>query len=250
MDGSKETITTKNTIIATGSDSTSFPGLPFDEKIIISSTGALSLPKVPKDLVVIGGGVIGLEMASVYQRMGTNVTVVEFLDEIVPSLDKEVAKAFNKVLTKQGIKILTATKVVSGKNLGTHAEVTIQPVKGGDSQVLKADHVLVATGRKPFTEGLGLDKAGVKVDEKGRVIINDNLETNVPGILAIGDVVRGAMLAHKAEEEGIFAAEKLAGKHPHINYLAIPGVIYTYPEVASVGYTEEELKAKSNSFDI
>ena len=182
-------------------------------------------------------------MASVYQRMGTNVTVVEFLDEIVPSLDKEVAKAFNKVLTKQGIKILTATKVVSGKNLGTHAEVTIQPVKGGDSQVLKADHVLVATGRKPFTEGLGLDKAGVKVDEKGRVIINDNLETNVPGILAIGDVVRGAMLAHKAEEEGIFAAEKLAGKHPHINYLAIPGVIYTYPEVASVGYTEEELKS-------
>lgn len=250
LDGNNETITAKNTIIATGSDATSFPGLPFDEKIIISSTGALSLPKVPKDLVVIGGGVIGLEMASVYQRLGTNVTVVEFLDEIVPSLDKEVAKAFNKVLTKQGIKIMTATKVVSGKNLGTHAEVTIQPVKGGDTQVLKADHVLVATGRRPYTEGLALDKAGVKVDNKGMVIVNDNLETNVPGILAIGDVVRGAMLAHKAEEEGIFAAEKLAGKHPHINYLAIPGVIYTYPEVASVGYTEEELKAKSIIFVI
>lgn len=184
-------------------------------------------------------------MASVYQRLGTNVIVVEFLDEIVPSLDKEVAKAFNKVLTKQGIKIMTGTKVVSGKNLGTHAEVTIQPVKGGDAQVLKADHVLVATGRKAYTQGLGLEKAGVLLDKMGRVIVNDNLETNVAGIMAIGDVVRGPMLAHKAEDEGIFAAEKLAGKHPHINYLAIPGVIYTYPEVASVGYTEEELKEKN-----
>ncbi len=186
-------------------------------------------------------------MASVYQRLGTNVIVVEFLDEIVPSLDKELAKAFNKVLTKQGIKIMTGTKVVSGKNLGTHAEVTIQPVKGGDAQVLKADHVLVATGRKAYTQGLGLEKAGVLLDKMGRVIVNDNLETNVAGIMAIGDVVRGPMLAHKAEDEGIFAAEKLAGKHPHINYLAIPGVIYTYPEVASVGYTEEELKEKSNN---
>lgn len=158
----------------------------------------MSFPKIPKDLVVIGGGVIGLEMASVYQRLGTNVIVVEFLDEICPSLDKELAKAFNKVLTKQGIKILTGHKVTGGKNHGTYAEINIQPVKGGDSQVLKADHVLVATGRRPFTEGLGLDKAGIKVDERGRVIVNDNLETNVSGILAIGDVVRGAMLAHKA----------------------------------------------------
>lgn len=189
-------------------------------------------------------------MASVYQRFGTNVTVVEYLDEIVPSLDKEIARTFNKILTKQGIKILTSHKVTGGKNHGTYGEVTIEPVKGGEKQVLKADHILVATGRKPHTEKLGLDRAGVKVDEKGRVIVNDSLETNVPGILAIGDVVRGAMLAHKAEEEGIFAAEYLAGKHPHINYNAIPGVIYTYPEVASVGYTEEELKAKSKSLSI
>jgi dihydrolipoamide dehydrogenase len=196
--------------------------------------------------VVIGGGVIGLEMASVYQRFGTKVIVVEYLDEIVPSLDKEIAKTFNKILTKQGIKILTSHKVVGGKNHGTYGEVTIEPVKGGERQVLKADHILVSTGRKPHTDKLGLDRAGIKVDEKGRVIVNDHLETNVPGILAIGDVVRGAMLAHKAEEEGIFAAEYLAGKHPHINYNAIPGVIYTHPEVASVGYTEEELKAKSN----
>lgn len=161
---------------------------------------------------MIGGGVIGLEMASVYQRFGTNVVVVEFLDEIVPSLDKEIAKTFNKILTKQGVKILTSHKVVGGKNHGTYGEVTIEPVKGGEQQVLKADHILIATGRKPHTEKLGLDRAGIKVDERGRVIVNEHLETNVPGILAIGDVVRGAMLAHKAEEEGIFAAEYLAGK--------------------------------------
>jgi dihydrolipoamide dehydrogenase len=184
-------------------------------------------------------------MASVYQRFGTNVVVIEYLDEIVPSLDKEIARTFNKILTKQGIKILTSHKVIGGKNHGTYGEVTIEPVKGGEKQVLKADHILVATGRRPHTDKLGLDRAGVKVDEKGRVVVNDHLETSVPGILAIGDVVRGAMLAHKAEEEGIFAAEYLAGKHPHINYNAIPGVIYTHPEVASVGYTEEELQAKS-----
>ena len=239
LDGNKETITAKNTIIATGSEPTPFPNLPFDEKIIISSTGALSLPKIPKDLIVIGGGVIGLEMASVYQRFGTNVTVVEFMDEIVPSLDKEIAKTFHKILTKQGVKILTSHKVLGGKNNGDHAEIRIQPVKGGDEIVLKGDHVLVATGRRPHTDKLAVEKAGVKVDDRGRVVVNDNLETNVDCIHAIGDVVRGAMLAHKAEEEGIFVAEKLAGKHPHINYLAIPGVIYTYPEVASVGYTEE-----------
>ncbi len=177
-------------------------------------------------------------MASVYSRMGTNVTVIEFLDDIVPSVDKEIAKAFSKSLTKQGIKIFTSHKVLGGKNHGTHVEITYQPVKGGDSITISADHVLVATGRKPYTEGLGLEKAGVKADKAGRVIVNESLETSVPGILAIGDVVRGAMLAHKAEEEGIFAVEKLAGKHPHINYQAIPGVIYTHPEVASVGYTE------------
>ena len=219
--------------------------MPFDEKIIVSSTGALALPKVPKDLIVIGGGVIGLEMGSVYARFGTNVTVVEYLDEIVPSLDKEVAKNFNKILAKQGIKILTSHKVVSGKNHGTYGEVTIEPVKGGEQQILKADHILVATGRKPHTDKLNANKAGVKLDERGRVIVGDTLQTNVPHIYGIGDVVRGAMLAHKAEEEGIFAVEHITGKHPHINYNAIPGVIYTHPEVASVGYTEEELKAKS-----
>lgn len=180
--------------------------------MIISSTGALSLPAVPKDLVVIGGGVIGLEMASVYQRFGTNVTVVEYLDEIVPSLDKEIARTFNKILTKQGVKILTSHKVVSGKNHGTYGEVTIEPVKGGEQRVLKADHILVATGRKPHTEKLGLDRAGVKVDERGRVIVGDHLETSASNIFAIGDVVRGAMLAHKAEEEGIFVAEHICGK--------------------------------------
>ena len=187
-------------------------------------------------------------MGSVYARFGTNVTVVEYLDEIVPSLDKEVAKSFNKILTKQGIKIMTSHKVVSGKNHGTYGEVTIEPVKGGPQQVLKADHILVATGRKPHTDNLNANKAGVKLDERGRVIVGDTLQTNVPHIYGIGDVVRGAMLAHKAEEEGIFAVEHMTGKHPHINYNAIPGVIYTYPEVASVGYTEEELKAKSNFF--
>ena len=228
-DGKSETVEAKSTIIATGSEPTTFPNLPFDEKIVISSTGALSLPKVPKDLLVIGGGVIGLEMASVYQRFGSNVTVVEFFDEIVPSLDKELAKAFHKVLTKQGVKILTSHKVISGANHGTYGELVIEPVKGGDRQTLKGDHILVSTGRRPFTDKLGLDKAGVHVDEKGRVVVNERLETNVKNIMAIGDVVRGPMLAHKAEDEGIFAAEVLTGKHPHINYLAIPNVIYTYP---------------------
>lgn len=160
-------------------------------------------------------------------------------------MDRELAKAFHKVLLKQGMKILTSHKVISGKNLGNSAEVTIEPVKGGEKQVLKCDHVLVSTGRKPHTDGLGLDKAGVKMDNRGRVEVNDNLQTNVSNIYAIGDVVKGPMLAHKAEEEGIYVAELLAGKHPHINYHAIPSVIYTHPEVATVGYTEEELKEKS-----
>lgn len=187
-------------------------------------------------------------MGSVYARFGTNVTVVEYLDEIVPSLDKEVAKNFNKILTKQGLKIMTSHKVISGKNNGTYGEVTIEPVKGGERITLKADHILVSTGRKPHTDKLNLDKAGVKLDDKGRVFVNDTLQTSAPHIYGIGDVVRGAMLAHKAEEEGIFAVEHMANQHPHINYNAIPSVIYTYPEVAVVGYTEEELKAKSTHF--
>lgn len=241
-DGKSETISAKNTIIATGSDPSTFPGLPFDEKVVISSTGALSLPKIPKDLVVIGGGVIGLELGSVYQRFGTNVTVVEFLDEICPALDKEVAKSFHKILTKQGIKIITSHKVLSGKNHGTHGEITIEPVKGGDKITLTADHILVSTGRKPHTDQLCADKAGVKIDERGRVVVDDHLRTNIPNIYAIGDVVRGPMLAHKAEDEGIFVAESIANKPCHINYNAIPSVVYTYPEVAVAGFTEEQLK--------
>lgn len=202
------------------------------------------LPKVPKDLIIIGGGVIGLELGSVYQRLGTQVTVVEFLDEICPSLDKEVAKSFNKILTKQGIKIMTSHKVVSGKNHGTHGEITIEPVKGGAPITLSADHILVSTGRKPHTFNLCADKAGVKLDAKGMIIVDDHLRTNVPNIYGIGDVVRGPMLAHKAEDEGVYVAESIAGKPCHINYNAIPSVVYTYPEVAVVGYTEEQLKEK------
>lgn len=249
-DGSKESVKADKIIIATGSDANAFPGLPFDEKVIISSTGALSLPKIPKELIVVGGGVIGLELGSVYQRMGTKVTVIEYLDEICPTLDAEIAKSFNKILTKQGIKIMTSHKVVSGKNHGTHGEITIEPVKGGDQVTLSADHILISTGRKPHTSNLNLDKAGVKMDNKGRVDVDDHLRTNVPNIYAIGDVVRGAMLAHKAEDEGVFVAEHISGKPCHINYNAIPGVIYTYPEVASVGATEEELKAKGTRFVI
>jgi dihydrolipoamide dehydrogenase len=216
--------------------------MPFDEKIIISSTGALALQQIPKELVVVGGGVIGLELGSVYTRLGTKVTVVEFLDQICPSLDLEIATALNKILTKQGMKILTSHKVLSGKVSGNGVEVTIEPVKGGDKQVLKADHVLVSTGRRPYTEGLGLKEVGVNVSNRGIIEINDHFQTNIPNIYAIGDVVRGPMLAHKAEEEGIACVENIVGKGGHVNYNAIPGVIYTHPEVASVGKTEEELK--------
>jgi dihydrolipoamide dehydrogenase len=229
-------------VIATGSEATAFPGLPFDEKVIISSTGALSLPKIPSSLIVVGGGVIGLELGSVYQRLGTKVTVVEYQDEICPSLDLEVAKTLHKILVKQGIIIHTSHKVLSGTNNGTVGEIVVEPLKGGEKQTLKADHILIATGRKPNTEKLLVEAAGVKLDEKGRVAVDEQLRTNVSNIWGIGDVVRGPMLAHKAEEEGIFVAEQIAGKPCHINYNALPAVIYTYPEVATVGHSEEDLK--------
>ncbi|KAM3146842.1 dihydrolipoamide dehydrogenase precursor [Paramecium bursaria] len=241
-DGSKETVQSKNTIIATGSEPSPFPGLDFDEKIIISSTGALALQKVPKKLLVIGGGVIGVEMASVYQRLGTEVTVVEFLDNICGNIDLEISKSFQKILTKQGIKFLLSHKVISGKNLGTSAQLTIEPVKGGDKITLEADHVLVSTGRRPFTQNLGAKEIGVEIDNKGRIVTKGHFKTSVEGVYAIGDVIDGPMLAHKAEEEGIALAEQLAGKVGHVNYDAIPGVIYTHPEVATVGKSEEELK--------
>lgn len=193
-----------------------------------------------------GGGVIGLELGSVYQRMGTKVTVVEFLDQICAIADLELAGMFSKILTKQGMKIMTSHKVVSGKNNGKNGEIVIEPVKGGSQQTLTADHILISTGRRPFTAGLGTSEVGIKLDKRGFVEINDNFQTSLPNVYAIGDVVRGAMLAHKAEEEGIACVENIAGKHGHVNYNAIPSVIYTHPEFAWVGKTEEELKKESN----
>ncbi|ATU93503.1 dihydrolipoyl dehydrogenase [Phyllobacterium zundukense] len=244
-DGSVQEIETKNIVIATGSDVAGIPGVnvDFDEKIIVSSTGALEFAKVPEHLVVVGGGVIGLELGSVWSRLGSKVTVVEFLDKILGPMDGDVSRQFQRMLEKQGIEFKMGAKVTGVEKSGKGAKVTFEPVKGGDAEVIDADVVLVSTGRKPYTDGLGLKEAGVAVDDRGRVAINDHWQTNVPGIYAIGDVVEGAMLAHKAEDEGIAVAEILAGQVGHVNYDAIPSVVYTQPEVASVGKTEEELKA-------
>jgi dihydrolipoamide dehydrogenase len=243
-DGSKTTLETKSIVIATGSDVASPPGVPiaYDEKVIVSSTGALDLEKVPAKLIVIGGGVIGLELGSVWRRLGSEVTVIEFLDRILPGMDDEVAKQFLRIQQKQGIAFKLSSKVTAVEKAGAGAKVTFEPVAGGASDTMEADIVLVATGRRPYTDGLGLAEAGVAM-ERGRVTIDDHFATNVPGIYAIGDVVRGPMLAHKAEDEGVAVAEILAGQKPHINYDCIPGVVYTWPEVASIGKTEEELKA-------
>lgn len=243
--GKSQDVETKNIVIATGSDVAGIPGVDvaFDEKVIVSSTGALELPKVPKNLVVVGGGVIGLELGSVWQRLGANVTVVEYLDTILAGMDGDVSKQFKKMLEKQGMVFKTGARVTGVAKGKSGAEVTFEPAKGGDAETLKADVVLVATGRKPYTENLGLEDAGVALDERGRVAIDAHWQTNVPGIFAIGDVVVGPMLAHKAEDEGMAVAEFMAGQKPHVNYVVIPGVVYTEPEVASVGKTEEELKA-------
>ena len=244
-DGKVQEIEARNIVIATGSDVAGIPGVDvaFDEKIIISSTGALELDAVPEHLIVVGGGVIGLELGSVWARLGAKVTVVEFLDKILGPMDGEVSKQFQRMLEKQGIEFKLGAKVTGVKKTGKGAKVTFEPVKGGDAQTIDANVVLVSTGRKPYTDGVGLKDAGVEVDDRGRVAINDHWQTNVPGIYAIGDVVKGAMLAHKAEDEGIAVAEILAGQAGHVNYDAIPSVVYTQPEVASVGKTEEELKA-------
>lgn len=249
-DGGKQTIDTKNIIIATGSDVANLPGIDIDEKIVVSSTGALSLPKVPKHMVVIGGGVIGLELGSVWKRLGSEVTVVEFMDRITPEMDGEVSKTFARILKKQGFKFKLKSKVTGVKATKAGATVTIEPAAGGKAETVKADVVLVSVGRRPYTDGLGLDKAGVKLTDRGQIDINDHFETNVKGIYAIGDVVRGAMLAHKAEDEGIAVAEIIAGYAGHVNYDAIPGVIYTMPEVASVGKTEEQLKEASVAYNV
>ncbi|MEQ9814521.1 MAG: dihydrolipoyl dehydrogenase [Azospirillaceae bacterium] len=232
----------KHIVIATGSDSMPLKGVELDGKKIVDSTGALSLAKVPETMVVIGGGYIGLEMGSVWQRLGTKVTVVEFLDRIVPGMDGEVSKTMQRVLSKQGMDFKLKTKVTGAKKTKKGVALTVEPAAGGDTETVEADVVLLAIGRKPHTDGLGLEDVGVKLDDRGRVEIDDHYATNVAGIYAIGDVVKGAMLAHKAEEEGVALAELLAGQSGHVNYGAIPGVVYTFPEVASVGRTEEQLK--------
>ena len=233
----------KHIVIATGSEVVALPGITIDEKQIVSSTGALTLPKVPRHLVIIGAGVIGLELGSVWKRLGAEVTVIEYLDRVTPGMDGEISRQFQKTLEKQGLKFKLATKVTAAKPGKNGVELTMEPATGGASETLSADVVLVAVGRRPLTEGLGLEAVGVVKDAKGRIMVDGHFQTNIAGIYAIGDVIAGPMLAHKAEEEGVAVAEMIAGQKPHVNYDAIPNVIYTWPEVASVGKTEEELKA-------
>jgi dihydrolipoamide dehydrogenase len=240
--GGRQTLATKNIVIATGSDVMPLPGITIDEQRIVSSTGALALPEVPNRMIVIGGGYIGLEMGSVWRRLGAEVTVVEFLDRILPGMDGEVATQAQRILTRQGLAFRLGSKVTGAKVTNKGVDVTIEPAKGGAAETLTADVVLVAIGRRPYTDGLGLKEAGVALDERGRVKVDGHFATNVPGIYAIGDVIAGPMLAHKASEEGVALAEILAGQAGHVNYDAIPGVMYTWPEVASVGQTEEQLK--------
>lgn len=249
-DGKTETISTKNIVIATGSDVAGIPGIEvdIDEKIIVSSTGALELTKVPEHLVVVGGGVIGLEMGSVWSRLGAKVTVVEFLDKILGPMDADVSKTFQRMLGKQGFDFKLSSKVTGVEKSKGGASVTFEPVKGGDAETIEADIVLISTGRRPYTDSLGLDAVGVEV-ERGKVKTDGHWQTNVKGIYAIGDVTQGPMLAHKAEDEGVAVAEVLAGQAGHVNYNVIPGVVYTQPEIASVGKTEEELKAEGIAYN-
>ena len=248
-DGSSEILETKYAIVATGSKPSTLPFITIDKERIITSTEALNLKEIPKHLVVIGGGVIGLELGSVYLRLGSQVTVVEFMDKIIPTMDGSLSKELTKVLKKQGMKFMLSTGVQSVERNGDSVKVTAKDKKGEEVSV-EGDYVLVSVGRKPYTEGLGLENAGVDLDERGRVKVNDHLQTNVANIYAIGDVVKGAMLAHKAEEEGVFVAETLAGQKPHINYNLIPGVVYTWPEVAGVGKTEEQLKEEGAAYKV
>lgn len=251
-DGSVQEIEAKNIIIATGSDVAGIPGVKvdIDEKVILSSTGAIALDKVPGHLVVVGGGVIGLELGSVWARLGAKVTVVEYLDKVLGAMDGEVSKQFQRLLEKQGIVFKLGAKVTGVEKTGKGAKVTFEPVKGGDAETIDADAVLISTGRRPYTDGLGLAEAGVNLDDRGRVAIDGHWRTNVEGIYAIGDVVQGPMLAHKAEDEGIAVAEIIAGQAGHVNFDVIPSVVYTQPEVASVGKTEEELKAAGIEYKI
>ncbi len=246
-DGKATEIGASKTIIATGSKPASLPGIEIDKKRIISSTEALELTEVPSHMVIIGGGVIGLELGSVYARLGAKISVVEFTDSIIGTMDKSLGKELLKVLKKLGFEFYFGHKVTGVSSKGKNVTVTAEDSKG-NTVAIDGDYCLVSVGRKPYTDKLGLDKAGVKVDNRGRVEVDEHLQTNVPGIYAIGDVVKGAMLAHKAEEEGTFVAEVIAGQKPHINYNLIPGVVYTWPEVAAVGFTEEQLKEKGIAY--
>jgi dihydrolipoamide dehydrogenase len=250
-DGKTQMLETKNIIIATGSDVARLPGIEIDEKRIVSSTGALEFPKVPQKLIVVGAGIIGMELGSVWRRLGAEVTVVEFLDHILPGVDSEVAPQFHRIQEKQGITFKLSSKVTAVDTSGKTLKVRIEPAAGGGSaETREADIVLVAIGRVPYSEGLGLDAIGVKRDSRGRVVVDAHYRTSVAGIYAIGDVIAGPMLAHKAEEEGVAAAEILAGQSGHVNYEVIPNVVYTFPEIASVGKTEEELKAAGVGYNV
>ena len=243
-----KTVEAKHIIIATGSESTPIPNVEVDEKQIVTSTGALELSKVPKHLVVIGGGVIGLEMGSVWQRLGAKVTVVEFLDRILPTMDGEVSKQFLRILKKQGMEFKLKSKVTGAKTTKSGVTLSVEPAAGGDAEEIQADVVLVSVGRRPFTQGLGLEDVGVETDKRGFIQVDASYRTNVEGVYAIGDCAPGPMLAHKAEDEGALCAEMIAGQKPHLNYDAIPNIVYTEPEVASIGKTEEELKEAGVEF--
>jgi dihydrolipoamide dehydrogenase len=249
-DGATQTVETKNIVIATGSDVAKLKGVTIDEERIVSSTGALVLPRVPEKLLVVGAGVIGLELGSVWRRLGAEVTVVEFFDRIVPGVDLEVAKQFQRILQRQGMTFKLASKVTGIDASGPRLKASVEPVAGGAAETIEADVALIAIGRVPYIEGLGLDTAGVALDERGRVITDAHFATNVAGIYAIGDAIAGPMLAHKAEDEGVAVAEILAGRAGHVNYDVIPNVVYTYPELASVGKSEEELKAAGIAYTV
>jgi len=249
-EGDAQEIEAKAIVIATGSDIVRLPGIEIDEKRIVSSTGALSLQQVPKRMILVGGGVIGLELGSVWRRLGAEVTVVEFLDRILPTEDGEISRQFERILKKQGMSFRLKSRVTGVDTSAETLKVSVEPAAGGEAEILEADVVLVAIGRRPYTDGLGLEAAGVETDEKGRVKTDAHYRTSVPGIYAIGDVTAGPMLAHKAEDEGVAIAEILAGQAGHVNYGAIPNVVYTYPEVASVGRTEEALKAEGVDYRV
>src|SRR5215472_14159055 len=249
-DGKTLVLETKAIVLATGSDVARLNGIDIDERRVVSSTGALELPAVPKRLLIVGAGIIGLELGSVWRRLGAEVTIVEFLDHILPGIDTEVAKQFHRILQKQGIAVRLSSKVIGVDSSGKVLKVKVEPVAGGAAETLEADVVLVAIGRVPYTEGLGLEALGVKKDNRGRILVDPHFRTNVEGVYAIGDVIAGPMLAHKAEDEGVAVAEILAGQAGHVNYDVIPNVVYTYPEIASVGKTEEELKAAGVAYNV